>query len=437
MPKNLQAISSFLTERKIRIKPDEANSSGLARIEKIDFSGTIHLAEGKDTKTDMILIKKGDLVISGINVAKGALAVYEGDDDVIATIHYSAYIFDVEKIDIEFLKWFLKSPAFVDALIDQTGGGIKTEIKAKKFLSLKIPLPIFEEQKQIELKLNSFQERHLNAVRELEKQAKLMTKLRASILSDAVNGRLVPQDPNEESASILLEKIRAEKERLIKEGKIKREKSLSPIAEDKIPYELPEGWVWVTLLDLFAVIGGATPNKSISAYWNGNIPWVSPKDMKIEYLSDAQDHVTELAFIETRLPVIPENSLLIVVRGMILLHSFPIALTSVPVAINQDMKALSPFLNEVIPYLMVVLKGHKKLLLDLVAHSTHGTCKLESHKLFAFKFGLPPLAEQHRIVAKVEQLTITCDALEAEVAKSRTETDRLMQTILKEAFNAS
>lgn len=323
-----------------------------------------------------------------------------------------------------------------EEIVKQTATGTsKISINRENFGNYEIPFFDKDHQEQVRTKLDTVHPIKDGLSAELQTQSDLIAKLRASILSDAVSGRLVPQDPNDEPASILLDKIRAEKERLIKEGKIKREKSLSPIAEDKIPYELPEGWVWVTLLDLFAVIGGATPNKSISAYWNGNIPWVSPKDMKIEYLSDAQDHVTELAFIETRLPVIPENSLLIVVRGMILLHSFPIALTSVPVAINQDMKALSPFLNEVIPYLMVALKGHKKLLLDLVAHSTHGTCKLESHKLFAFKFGLPPLAEQHRIVAKVEQLTITYDALEAEVAKSRTETDRLMQTILKEAFD--
>ena len=83
-------ISSFLKERESRIKPLEANRMNLRRLNKIDFSGEIHLTD-KPTNTDMILIKKGDLVISGINVEKGAVSVYQGKEDILATIHYSAY----------------------------------------------------------------------------------------------------------------------------------------------------------------------------------------------------------------------------------------------------------------------------------------------------------------------------------------------------------
>ena len=193
MNSKIQAISSFLTERKERLTPDEANKLNLKRIEKIDFSGQIHLVENKPTKTGMIVVKKGDLVISGINVAKGALAVYEGDEDVVATIHYSSYSFDKEKIDINFLKWFLKSPAFVDALEEQTGGGIKTEIKAKKFLSLKIPIPTLDEQKKIESNLNKFEEKYNKVSEELQTQSELINKLRSSILSDAIHGRLTDE----------------------------------------------------------------------------------------------------------------------------------------------------------------------------------------------------------------------------------------------------
>lgn len=436
MPKNLQPINSFLTERKTRIKPDEANSSGLARIEKIDFSGTIHLAEGKDTKTDMILIKKGDLVISGINVAKGALAVYEGDDDVMATIHYSAYSFDAEKIDIEFLKWFLKSPAFVDALIDQTGGGIKTEIKAKKFLSLKIPLPSFEEQKQIELKLNSFQERHLNAVRELEKQAKLMTKLRASILMDAVSGRLVPQEPNDEPAIILLDKIRAEKERLIKEGKIKREKSLSPIAADEIPYELPEGLVWCRLGELLSLQNGYAfksqyfTDSGVKLARNiniahGRLNWQNLACYPIQQLEEYSSFSLQ------------ENDILISLDRPIISTGLKIAIVKkcdLPALLLQRVGRIK-FDQLKINAQYLYLWFLSPLFMDEIDPGrSNGVPHISTKDIEMLQFPLPPLAEQHRIVAKVEQHMATCDALEAEVAKSHTETNRLMQTILKEAF---
>ncbi|WP_456390036.1 restriction endonuclease subunit S, partial [Hydrogenimonas sp.] len=169
----IQVMSSFLTERKERLTPDEANALNIKRIEKIDFSGQIHLADNKPTKTGMIIIKKGDLVISGINVAKGALAVYDGDEDVIATIHYSAYSFDTGKLDIEFLKWFVKSPAFVKALQEQTSGGIKTEIKAKKFLALKIPMPPLNDQQLIASRLNEFEQKYKKIQSELQTQSDL------------------------------------------------------------------------------------------------------------------------------------------------------------------------------------------------------------------------------------------------------------------------
>lgn len=108
-------IGEFLFERQGRYKPDDEVLFDLKRVEKIDFSGNFHIAE-KPSKTDMILIKPGDLVISGINVAKGALGIYEGNEDVTATIHYSSYTFDEAQIEVEYLKRFLRSAEFIKLL---------------------------------------------------------------------------------------------------------------------------------------------------------------------------------------------------------------------------------------------------------------------------------------------------------------------------------
>ncbi len=106
-------MSRFLSERKGRFKPNDKTIKGLKRIEKIDFSGNIYLSD-KASKTDMILIKQGDLVISGINVEKGAMSIYKGEEDVVATIHYSSYEYDLEKIDLNYLRHFLKSSEFLE-----------------------------------------------------------------------------------------------------------------------------------------------------------------------------------------------------------------------------------------------------------------------------------------------------------------------------------
>lgn len=121
-------IGEFLTERQGRYKPDDTAIEKYKRLDKIDFSRSIHISE-KTSKTDMIIVYPGDLVISGINVAKGAITVYQGTEPVTATIHYSSYIFDDSVIDLEYFKYFVKSPAFIETLKKQVKGGIKTEIK--------------------------------------------------------------------------------------------------------------------------------------------------------------------------------------------------------------------------------------------------------------------------------------------------------------------
>lgn len=227
-------ISTFLKERKDRFKPLKANELNQKRLYKIDFSGNIHILDDKTTNTNMILIKKGDLVISGINVEKGAVAVYEGKEDLLATIHYSSYEFDNSKIDIGYFKWFLKSKQFKDIVNSQIRGGIKTELKPKKFLPLEIPLPDLPTQIKIRDKINNV----VNEIMELrnldESNEEFIDKLRQSILQEAVSGKLVPQNPNEEPAAELLKKIKAEKEKLVKEKKIKRDKPMPPISKEEI-----------------------------------------------------------------------------------------------------------------------------------------------------------------------------------------------------------
>ena len=247
---NLVEISSFLKERKNKMKPEEANNSGLKRIEKIDFNGNIFINHNKLTNTDMIVVKKGDLVISGINVEKGALAVYEGEKDVVATIHYSAYEFDNSKINIDYLKWFLKSKVFLNILKEQAGGGIKTELKPKKFLPLKINLPDMDLQRRIVKNIEEVSIEIRDIVFLIIENSNYLNKLKETILKDAIQGKLVPQNPDDEPASELLKRIKEEKQKLIAEGRTKKEKPLPPISNDEIPFELPKGWEWVRLGEL-------------------------------------------------------------------------------------------------------------------------------------------------------------------------------------------
>ena len=149
------------------------------------------------------------------------------------------------------------------------------------------------------------------------------------------------------------------------------------------------------------------------------MPWVTPKDMKRDRIADAEDHITEAGIEGSAVKRVPPGALLMVVRGMILAHSFPVALTSREVTINQDMKALVPFDADLGPYLLVLMKGLKSVVLNMVERSTHGTCKLDTDDLFGLPLPIPPWTEQRRIVARVDELMQLLDRLEARLSAAK------------------
>ncbi|ELH7842586.1 restriction endonuclease subunit S [Vibrio vulnificus] len=257
-------------------------------------------------------------------------------------------------------------------------------------------------------------------------------QLKQTILQLAVMGKLVPQDPTDEPASELLKRIAEEKAQLVKDKKIKKQKALPPISEDEKPFELPSSWEWCRLGQIGYDLGGGTPSKSNSKYWDGEIPWVSPKDMKVDFIESAIDTVTEKAIKETTIKLIPKNSLLMVVRGMILAHSFPVALTNKDVVINQDMKALV-FSNIDPHYLLTVMKATKTTFTDLVDRSSHGTCKLISDKLWNVTLAIPPLNEQKKINIMLEQIMDICEQLKQGIRKKYQSQLHLTDTIVEQA----
>lgn len=373
-------------------------------------------------------------------------------------------------IPSRFILYVYLSPVFKTAF-DAAMTGIIGGVSIAKFVELPIPLPPLNQQHRIVAKIDQLMARcdeleRLRAEREqkrrsvhtaalkqlLDAQAadsiadawrfvsqnfgdlyavkENVAELRKAVLQLAVMGKLIPQNPNDPPASQLLKEIEAEKRRLAKEGKIKKPKPLPPIKPEEEPYQLPQGWEWVRLNELGYVMGGGTPNKSNPIFWDGRTPWVSPKDMKVDYILDSQDHVSEQAIRKSSVKLIPVNSLLMVVRGMILAHSFPTALTKVNVTVNQDMKALIPYVQSIQDYLLIYTKGLRQHFLNLVERSTHGTCRLDSEKLFSSLVGLPPLPEQHRIVAKIDQLIALCDTLEQQIDAATSKQTELLDALM-------
>jgi type I restriction enzyme S subunit len=179
-------------------------------------------------------------------------------------------------------------------------------------------------------------------------------------------------------------------------------------------------------------LGGGTPSKNNLQFWKGNIPWVSPKDMKRLYIDDAEDHISAEAVDSSATKLIPSPSLLMVLRGMILAHSFPVALTTKTVTINQDMKALVLRVPAMAEYALLACRAARDRVLAKVQRSSHGTCRLESEDVANLPIPMPPLAEQKRIVAKVEQLMKLCDTLEAALRRSEDRAAKLVEAVVQE-----
>lgn len=178
--------------------------------------------------------------------------------------------------------------------------------------------------------------------------------------------------------------------------------------------EVPAHWKMSPLKYLVTLKSGSTPSKTSPAYWDGDVPWASAKDLKTEVLSDTQDHITQRAIDDEVAQLVPAGSILVVVRGMILAHTFPVATALVPMAINQDLKALIPSgaLNS--RFLAWLLRGSASETISRVDEAGHGTKALRMEAWASMPFPIAPLGEQLEIAAFLDRETARLDELVAE-----------------------
>lgn len=264
-------------------------------------------------------------------------------------------------------------------------------------------------------------------------------QLKNAILQEAIEGRLVPQDPNDEPASALLARIRKEKEELVKAGKLKKKDlEVKPISEDEIPFEIPEGWEWVRLNDVMDVRDGThdTP-----AYIPHGYPLITGKDFyngffdfsKTQYISESdyieickrsKVDIGDILFsmiggnIGSKILISKDNYFDMAIKNVALFKQFP--------SKSVDSKYLSLFLEARVDHIKSIALGGAQSFVSL---------KL----LRTYLFPLPPLAEQHRIVAKIEELLPKVEEYgKAQDALNKLNTElpeRLKKSILQEAIS--
>ena len=198
--------------------------------------------------------------------------------------------------------------------------------------------------------------------------------------------------------------------------------------------ELPEGWALTTYEQIGKWSGGGTPSKQIGSYWiGGEIPWISPKDMKSLIIYDSEDRITDDAIKSSSAKLIPSDSLLFVVRSGILRRTLPVALTRIDAAVNQDLKALTPSDHIFADYLLYHALAFNN---EIRRSCSKDGTTVESIEFFALKeypIPLAPLPEQHRIVARIEELFSRLDAGVEALRRAKAQLQRYRQSVLQAA----
>ena len=188
---------------------------------------------------------------------------------------------------------------------------------------------------------------------------------------------------------------------------------------------LPNDWRLIPLKHLVRIAGGATPSKEREDYWIGPIPWVSPKDMKHDTISETLQSISELALASSPVSIIPEGAVLVVVRGMILARFVPVCSLGCDATINQDMKALTPRGNIISNhYLHRMLQGFQDVIMSFVDEAAHGTKTLRSERFFSLKFPMPPIEQQADLVVEYDKQKRLTDST---IEKAKSSLDRLRE----------
>jgi len=331
------------------------------------------------------------------------------DNETVNSIPYTGIIRFKPRghFSIIYFTWFVQSQYYADEIAKLSAGGTIKHYGPSHLKQMLIPLPPIAEQQRIveniKKVLPSLNKLEIDETKLDTLQKSFPKKMKDSLLQSAIQGKIAEQLEADGDAHDLVAEIQKKKARLIRENKIKKEKDLPEIMEDEIPFDIPENWCWVRLGDsILQNIGGGTPSKANPEYWGGDIPWASVKDLNCKYLTSTQDYITEEGLNHSSSNLIPKDNLIVCTR----MGLGKIVFNSIDVAINQDLRAL--FLPENLN------KWYLYYFYSTLSFTGKGaTVKgISLEELSNTLVPLPPLAEQHRIVERLDQLLPLCDALE-------------------------
>ena len=314
------------------------------------------------------------------------------------TAIYAGYIVRLRVIilDADYVNFVMNSSYYRGWCNDvKTDAVNQSNINAQKLSHFFIPIPPLNEQKRIVNELSSW----LNIIEAINKEkSDLQSTIclaKSKILDLAIHGKLVPQDPNDEPASELLKRINPKAE--------------ITCDNPQYPFELPKGWEWTTLGEIGEIITGNTPSKDNKEYYGGNIPFFKPTDLEQGIDTKfSNDKLSQLGFESSR--KLPANTVLVTCIGATIGKT---GLISVEGSCNQQINAIVPT-KSIIPYFLYYACVSEYMQNEIKSNASATTLPILNKGNFSkIAFPLPPLSEQHRIVAKIEELFAQLDKIEA------------------------
>ena len=320
----------------------------------------------------------------------------------------------------DYINYSILSP-LTQQVITESKNSTNDNISIETIKNFLIPLPPLAEQKRIVERLEEIlplvDEYGKNEEILSEMNQKLPKQIRQSILQYAVQGKLVEQNPQDEPASELLKRIKAQKDQLIKDGKIKKEKPLPPITQDEIPYDLPQGWEWVRISEIMTFENGDRSKNYPTEvdYKSQGIPFYGAKDIINNKLSKTNDlrFISIEKFDSLRSGKLRDKDIVCLIRGSVGKWAEFTKTDSLTTGfINAQMVILRLLNLNLFNYLKIYLSSPLYLMQINNRISGSAVAQMSAKDLSEFIIPLPPLAEQKRIVAKVEELMTLVNKLE-------------------------
>ena len=318
--------------------------------------------------------------------------------------------------DQEYLYWLLSSSYAYSQFCGKVSGAVVKNLNSDKVANSVFPLPPLAEQKRIVAKIEELLpliDRYEKAWSRLEDfNKRFPVDMQKSILQMAIQGKLVEQRPEEGTGEELYRQIQAEKQKLIKEGKIKKEKPLPEISEDEIPFDIPESWMWVRMGDLAQLITkGSSPKWQGIRYVERGLLFVTSENVGVNALL-----LDNKKYVEERFTQLSPRSQLM--KGDLLTNivGASIGRTAVynldePANINQAVCIIRLIDRELIRYILMYLNSTAAYNIMMSDKVDTARANISLTNICNFIVPLPPLAEQKRIVAQLEEILPLCDRL--------------------------